>query len=420
MENGVILHPWLPQGRVGVGVGMYVFDHTKRIRRFQDSLKADGIGCAIVMLPSNLRYLTGFWGYAARAEYFEPRRLLCFVVPRSGQPLLVIPKIERTFAQAATEGLGFQIEHHCEITLPGERKDGWGIVGEFIRQAGLQNEPVSVERGHLTWRAYSALEEGLQGLRLVDSNGTIDRHRAVKDPIEVAVHRASGKLAAEMFEIELSALREGGYREYEIAMKGYEHNVEACAACIINETPNSDHVDSPIGMSAQLLMSGSRLNRAHGTASTRLIEPEDFVAIDFCRVPFLLGFRTGFGRVIAQRALNSTEQDINAAVQLAYTKALDMCRPGAIAAEVNQVVTDTLMGAGLGPYIVHGCGRTFGVETEAKLSEENSGKLEANMVLSMEPSVYMDGFQSRIESTFLITDDGPELLTPVHEGMVIA
>lgn len=397
---------------------MYVFDIQKRIKRYQDSLKAEGIGCAIVMLPANVRYLTGFWGYATRAEYFEPRRLLCFVVPQQGQPLLVVPKIERTFADAATEGLGLQIEHHCEVTVLGERRDGWGIVREFLARSSNPSGTVSVEKAHLTARAYRALEEGLQGFRLVESGDTIERHRTIKDPVEVKLHRASGRLAAEMFEVELAAIKEGGYREYEVAMKGWAHNVKACAACIQSETPNKYDVDSPIGMSAQLLTSGPRLNRAHGTASTRMIEPTDIVAIDFCRVPFLLGYRTGFGRIVAQRPLTSTEKDIDAVVKKAYDAAVDMCRPGAVASEINQVVTDTLVSAALGPYIVHSCGRTFGVEAEMKLAEGNMQTLDADMVVSIEPSVYMDGYQSRIESTFLITRDKPELLTPVHEGVI--
>lgn len=397
---------------------MYVFDYSRRIKRFQDSLKSEGVGCAIVIHPANIRYLTGFWGYAARAEYFEPRRIICVVVPQTGRPLLVVPKIELTFAQAATDGLDLQIEHHCEVSVPGERKDGWGIVREFIERTAFRNEPVSVEKAILSPRSYAPIEEYLDGFRLVESSEVLERHRSVKDPVEVRLHRACGHLAAEMFEVQLAAVKEGGYREYEVAMKGWAHTVHACAACIQSETPNKHHVDSPIGMSAQILTSGPRLNRAHGIASTRMIEATDLVAVDLCRVPFLLGLRTGFGRIIAQRPLTSTEEDINASIRRAYDSALEVCRPGAIASDVNQVVTDSLVGAGLGPYIVHGCGRTFGVEAEIKLAEGNTKKLEADMIVSIEPSVYMDGFQSRIESSFRITDGKPELLTPVHEGMI--
>ena len=102
----------------------------------------------------------------------------------------------------------------------------------------------------------------------------------------------------------------------------------------------------------------------------------------------------------------------------AYDAALEVCRPGAVASDINQVVTDTLVSAGLGPYIVHGCGRAFGFEMEIKFQEGNTRTLEADMVVSIEPSVYMDGFQSRIESSLRITHDKPELLTPIHEGMI--
>jgi Xaa-Pro dipeptidase len=400
---------------------MYKFNHEKRILRFQESLKAEGVGFAVVMRPANVRYLTGFWGYATRAEYFEPMRLLCVVVPQQGRPLLVVPKIERSFAEAATDGLDIQIESHVQWSSPGERRDSWGIVRDFLVKSGGQNKSVSVERPHLTDKAYRALEEGLEGYSLVESSEAIERHRDIKDPDEIKLHRACGHLAAQMFEVELAAIKEGGYREYEVALKGWEHNVRACAACIQDETLNKHYVDSPIGPGAQLLTSGPRLSRAHGTASTRMIEPSDMVAIDLCRVPYLLGYRTGFGRVIAQRPLTSAEEDINAVVKKAYDAAVDICRPGVPASDLDVVVRDTFMSAGLGPYMMHRCGRTLGSESpEIPIAEGNQRALEADMIISIEPSIYMDGFQSRIESTFRITDEKPELLTPIHEGLIRA
>ena len=68
---------------------MYEFDYAGRTKRFQQMLSAKDIGCAIVMRAPNVRYLTGFWGYASRAEYSEPRRLICLLVPQKGKPLLI-------------------------------------------------------------------------------------------------------------------------------------------------------------------------------------------------------------------------------------------------------------------------------------------------------------------------------------------
>ncbi|RYF57710.1 MAG: M24 family metallopeptidase, partial [Comamonadaceae bacterium] len=117
---------------------------------------------------------------------------------------------------------------------------------------------------------------------------------------------------------------------------------------------------------------------------------------------------------------NSSEQDINAVVKKSYDTAVSLCRPGTVVSDIDVAARDILQDAGLGPYIMHRTGRTLGCESpEIPIAEGIQRKLKANMILSIEPSVYMDGFQSRIESTFMITEDGPQLLTPVPEQMIM-
>jgi Xaa-Pro dipeptidase len=398
---------------------MYEFDHKGRISRYQSALQDEGVDFGIVLRPGNIRYLTGFWGYATRAEYFEPRRLLCLVVPQSGTPLLVVPKIERTFAEAAVKDLGLKIEHHVEFSSGNDSMDAWGLARTFVTSEGRTNGRISIEKPHLTERAYRAFEEKFEDFTIVESSEVIERHRDVKDEAEIRLHTECGKLAASMFNVELDAIKRGGYREYEIALLGWEHNVRAAAECIETETDNELYVNSPLGFNAQLLMSGVRLNRIHGTASTRMIEPGDQVSIDLCRVPFLLGYRTGFGRVICQRPLNSTEQDIYATLKKSYDVAVSMCRPGTVLSDIDVAARTILEEGGVGQYFTHRTGRTLGCESpEIPVAEGIQRKLEADMIVSIEPSVIMEGFQTRIESTFRITPNGPQLLTDVPEEMI--
>ncbi|WP_425306926.1 aminopeptidase P family N-terminal domain-containing protein [Caballeronia zhejiangensis] len=56
----------------------------------------------VVIKPEHVRYLSGFWGYSTRPEYASPRRLVALVVPASGQPTLIVPKIEFNFARRRT------------------------------------------------------------------------------------------------------------------------------------------------------------------------------------------------------------------------------------------------------------------------------------------------------------------------------
>lgn len=50
---------------------MFKFDYEARIRRYQEVLREEGVDFAITISAANVRYLTGFWGYATRAEYSE-------------------------------------------------------------------------------------------------------------------------------------------------------------------------------------------------------------------------------------------------------------------------------------------------------------------------------------------------------------
>jgi Xaa-Pro aminopeptidase len=55
-----------------------------------------------------------------------------------------------------------------------------------------------------------------------------------------------------------------------------------------------------------------------------------------------------------------------------------------------------------------------------ELPESKEGiptRFEAGMVVSLEPSIYREGFASRVESTVVITASGLEVLTPAPDAL---
>lgn len=392
---------------------MIKFDHQARLKRVQERLAAEGGAAAIITKAPNIRYLSGFWGFVTRAEYSEPRRLVALIVPKEGEPLLIVPKIEYEFAVAATKGTGITVRRHVEWTEPGETEDSWGIAREFI--GSPTKGKVFHERQHMTLRAVAAIDDALQDYTLADGSGWVDRYRILKDEDEIALLRRCGQLAVEMYDVQVAALKKGPLREYEVAMAGWNHVVARCAEEMKDE---HNYVNSPLGEGVQLVTSGPRLARSHGSASTRMIGPNDVVAMDYCRVPYLWGYRMGMGRVVSMRPLNSEETDIHSTITTAYETAVDMLKPGTPCSDIDSTVRQILVGGGLAPWIVHRTGRGVGIEN-VELPEIKEGVpdvLEAGMVVSIEPSVHRDGFASRIENSFLITRDGAEPLTtgPKH------
>jgi Xaa-Pro aminopeptidase len=387
---------------------MVTFDYPGRIARYQASLAEQGAIAGLVLKPANVRYLCGFWGYATRAEYSEPRRLICLVVPARGRPLLVVPKIEFVFARRATADLGLDVRRHVEWKEEGETEDSWGIVRGFLGENGITGGRLAIERDYLAHRAWTAIEAAFGGFELHSTSGLIEQMRVIKDPAELALMRRCGDVAVGQLETEIAAITRGGLREYEIAMIGWEYVVRRCA-----EVMDGNEVNSPLGEGVQLVTSGPRLAMSHGSASTRRIAPDDVVMMDFCRVPYLLGYRIGLGRVATQRRLTSEEEDIEATIQQAYRVGLSYVRPGVTCSEIDSAIRAVLVKGGLAEFVVHRNGRGLGIES-VELPEIKEGidtPLQAGMVVSIEPSIYRDGFAARVEDTMVVTAGGPEILT---------
>ena len=395
---------------------MYQFDYPERIRRVQKKLKVEKAACALIMKPANLRYLTGFWGYATRPEYFEPRRLIVLVVPQNGEPVLVVPKIEFDFAKAATRGLQLEIRRHVEWSEKGETEDAWGVARDFVMKAGITSGTLTVEKQHLTVRAFAALESSFPQFTIQEGSGWVDRMRMIKEPVEIELMRHCGELASSMYEVQAEALARGGYREYEVAMLGLQHVVEKCAEALAHTD-----VNSPIGEGLQLITSGPRLSRAHGSASCRMIGSDDVVQFDYCRVPYLLGYRAAMGRVVSLRALRSEEREIEATVNQAYQLGVSLLRPGAVSGDVDSAIRQVLINAGLGQYIMHRSGRGVGIEMIElpQIKEGITDRIEEGMIISIEPGIYRDGFCSRIENMLLVTKDAPQVLTPAPTAIKV-
>ena len=394
---------------------MTEFDYASRMKRYQEHIRKAGAIAALVIRPSNVRYLLGFRGYANRPEYSEPRRLICLVIPADGQPLLVVPKIEFSLARQTLANRGIEIRRHFELKSPSETDDAWGIVRQYFKELGKGSGKILADLEYLTVRAHRAMLDGLQDFDVVSDGYEIENMRMIKDAEEQIALRQSGKVAVGMFQAEVESIRRGN-REFEVALVGWDYVVRECARYL-----DGNNLESPIAEAAQLICSGERLSMPHAIASGRGIGPNDVVQLDFCRIPFVAGYRIGFGRIVSLRKLSSDEADMEAAVQKAYKVGLSMLRPGVKCAEIDTATRAVLQEAGLSDYVLHRSGRGIGVDgiESPEIKEGSEGVLKAGMAVSIEPGVWLEKFASRVENSFLITESGSELLTSVPPEMMV-
>ncbi|MES1256771.1 MAG: M24 family metallopeptidase, partial [Acidobacteriota bacterium] len=108
------------------------------------------------------------------------------------------------------------------------------------------------------------------------------------------------------------------------------------------------------------------------------------------------------------------------AVLEAQLAAIDAIRPGARASAVDKAARDVLKAHGLEKEFIHSTGHGLGLEIHEppRLGRKDPTRLEAGMVITVEPGVYIEGWGGiRIEDTVLVTATGCEILTPTSKEL---
>jgi Xaa-Pro aminopeptidase len=385
--------------------------YKQRIARVQARLAQEGLDGFVVIKPEHVRYLSGFWGYSTRTEYAMPRRLIAVIIPREGEVTLIVPKIELNWARRRSWIP--DVRHHVEWSPGGDEVfGGLSLLEKVLKEKNLARGRLGLELGFVSARLLQMMTAQLPQVEFQEAAFTIDELRMIKSPEEIAVMRIGAQMAVAELEVELAALRPG-VREHEVALKGRAEASRLAAEYLIAHPHAGMPLDHPVNEGLQIITSGERLDMVHALASTRVIEEGDVVLLDFCRIPQLHNYRIGFSRNAALRPLSAQEQEMYEIVNRSYDAALGVLKPGVPAEQPDLVAREMLERAGLADTFVHRTGRGVGLEgvERPELGAGDKTPLAPGMVVTVEPSIYYQGFAVHVEDTYLITETGYELLT---------
>jgi len=105
----------------------------------------------------------------------------------------------------------------------------------------------------------------------------------------------------------------------------------------------------------------------------------------------------------------------------AQLAALEAIRAGRDGKEVDDVARNLIAARGYGENFGHGLGHGLGrsVHDHPAMSPRQSAMLEAGMIVTVEPGVYLDGWGGvRIEDDVLVTEAGCEVLTHAPKHLI--
>ena len=360
-------------------------DHTGRLRRLRASLSAHKLDCLLIAHLPNVHYLCGFTGSAA-ALLVADRGCILFTDGRyttqareevNGARIVIARKSPLV---AAAEWLAAERRRSTPALI--------GIEPEAIT-AGMRDRLASVLKGRARLRSAPPL---------------VERARMVKDAAEILRIRRAVELGASLFRIARRKIRPG-VSEVEVAAA-----MEYEARCAGAE-----------GMSfPTIVASGTRSAIVHGRASGARIPRRGFVVCDFGVI--LADYCSDRTRTVHVGRPSEEARRLYEAVLEAQQAAIASVRPGVTAAEVDGAARRVLRQRKLARYFTHSTGHGLGLEIHEapRLAEGQTQKLEAGMVITIEPGVYLPGkWGVRIEDVVVVTPSGCEVLMPTEKELVI-
>jgi Xaa-Pro aminopeptidase len=345
-----------------------------RIERLRAELERLGAGAFLVTHPVNVRYLTGFASSNA------------FVLVEHKQVLLFT---DGRYSEAASLVEGVQA-----IELG---RDLGRELGDRLRD--LAEPPVALEAEHVTLVLQEHL--GRSGLELLATKGVIPGLRAVKEPAELDAIRSAARILNDVYE-RLASERAVGRTERDLAW-WFEQALREEGA---------HDLAFPV-----IVASGPNAALPHHSSGDRLIATGELLLVD--AGARLDGYCSDCTRTFATGPLAEDLQRAYASCRAAQEAGLAGVRAGAAAADLDGLAARELVRSG--HEVKHGLGHGVGLEVHELplLRPEAEGTLAVGNVVTIEPGAYLPGRGGvRIEDLVIVSDNGPEVLTPFTKELL--
>jgi len=362
------------------------------LRARLDRAKAAAAGAetdALLIAPgSDLRYLIGEAGGS-----FE--RLTTLVLPASGEPALVVPKLEAPgYAHVPAAELG------VEVVTWVDGEDPYRLAAARLGKPGRVAVSDTMAAQHVL-----AFRDTLTGAEQTLAGPVVRELRMRKDAAEIEALRRAGS-AIDRVHARMAEWLRPGRTEAEVGAD--------IAAAIVEEGHTR----------ADFVIVGSGPNGAspHHDVSDRVIEHGDVVVIDIGG-PLAEGYNSDSTRTYAIGEPRDTDvAETYAVLQRAQQAAVQAVRPGISAQEVDAAAREIIADAGFGEFFIHRTGHGIGLDVheEPYIVSGNDLPLEPGMAFSVEPGIYRpDRWGARIEDIVVVTADGAESLNNRPHELVV-
>ncbi len=358
--------------------------YEQRLHRVQQALAAGDIDWLFLGPSADLYYLTGFDAHVSE-------RLNLLMVPREGEPSLVVPRLEapNVGEAAALVNLVSWADHESPIASV---------------TSVLQGETGSIAVGNHLYSAFLLrLQDAIAASSWVEASPLMRTLRMAKDATEIELLEIAGRNNDVAWEEFIKAGPISGLTERQALQRLLE----------LTEAQGT-------GKCWGICASGPNAAAPHYSGSDRVIQPGDSVIFDWGGP--VGGYYSDVTRTVHVGEPDDEFRKVYDIVRQANQATLDTVRPGVACQELDRVARKVITDAGYGEAFLHRVGHGLGLEVheEPYLVEGNDLPLAEGFVFSDEPGIYLEGrFGVRIEDAVVCTSDGGRRLNESTRDLVI-
>ncbi len=332
----------------------------------------------------NFFYVSGY-----RSGLFEGNML--FLFPDMHVEVLTNPLEE----EAARQRRDYTI-HVEKAYTPSGRRQAVSSILKGCKRVGINFQGVS-------HKDFLGLQATLSSKKLVDVSDALMEARLVKDPDELEALSGAARIISKVVD-EVPGLLKAGMTE-----KALKAEIDYA---MVKEGADSPSFESIVAF-------GENSAIPHYSAGARRLSKGDNVLVDvgaryrlYCSDITRTFF---FGRA------SPSQREVYSKVLEAQTKALEGVREGVSGRAVHQIAARVIDGSKFKGRFTHGLGHSLGLEVHdgVGLTLRNTRKLARNMVLTVEPGIYLPGKGGvRIEDDVVVTKDSCRPLTTSPKALL--
>ena len=353
------------------------------ISRLQELMKGK-CECALITHDVNRRFFTGMKSSAGTVVVF----------PEAAYLIIDFRYIEK--ARAAVKD--------CEVILQQPAGGLYEQINELCRKHGAGT--VSVEAQTTTLADYKALMAKLEAKLDPEStlSDMIGRLRVIKSPEQIAKMIAAQRIAEEGLKHMYGFIREGvTEKEIQLELDFYmlSHGAEALSFDTI-------------------ALSGVNTSMPHGVPSDKKVQKGEFVLMDFGAV--VDGYHSDMTRTVCVGEPTAKMREVYDIVLEAQRLGIEAVRAGITGSALDAVSRSYIAAKGYGAEFGHSLGHGVGLDIHEAptASASNNDALEENMIVTVEPGIYIEGeFGVRIEDFVIVKPDGCVNMTEADKSLII-